>query len=103
MTSRTQRDRSGRTVGRADPERSRLVAERIKRFHEEGVSVVLSTHDIEFAAPVADRACVMAGGNIVGSGTPREVFSDDALLEEANLHPPGSVRVARGAGLDATT
>jgi cobalt/nickel transport system ATP-binding protein len=86
-----------------DPERSRLVAERIHQIHEEGISVVLSTHDLEFAAEVADRVCVMVDGNVAGNGTPREVFYDDALLEEANLHPPGAVRVARNAGLDATT
>ena len=85
-----------------DPERSQLVADRIQQIHEDGISVVLSTHDLEFAAEVADRVCVMADGNVVGSGTPREVFYDDALLAEANLHPPSPVRVARDAGLDAT-
>jgi len=83
-----------------DPERSRLVADRIRRIHEEGLSVVLSTHDLEFAAEIADRVCVMAGGNVVGSGTPREVFYDDALLERANLHPPTTVRIVRDVGLD---
>lgn len=85
-----------------DPERSRLVADRIRQIHEEGISVVLSTHDLDFAAEVADRVCVMAKGNVVGNGTPREVFYDEALLTEANLHPPSAVRVARDAGLDAT-
>ena len=45
----------------------------------------------------------MADGNVVGSGTTREVFYDDALLAEANLYPPSAVRVARDAGLGATT
>jgi cobalt/nickel transport system ATP-binding protein len=85
-----------------DPERSRLVADRIEDIHREGISVVLATHDLEFAAEVADRVCVMADGNVVGSGTPREVFYDDSLLAEADLHPPSAVRVARDAGLDAT-
>jgi cobalt/nickel transport system ATP-binding protein len=85
-----------------DPERSRLVAERIERIHEDGISVVLSTHDLDFAAEVADRVCVMADGNVVGNGTPREVFYDDALLNDANLHPPSAARVARDAGLETT-
>jgi ABC-type cobalt transport system, ATPase component len=85
-----------------DPERSQLVADRIRQIYENGISVVLSTHDIEFAAEVADRVCVMADGNIVGSGTPREVFYDDTLLMSANLCPPSAVRVAREAGLGAT-
>ena len=85
-----------------DPERSQLVAERIERIHQDGISVVLSTHDLEFAATVADRVCVMADGNVVGSGTPRAVFYDDALLAKANLPPPSAVRVACDAGLGAT-
>ncbi|RJX48967.1 ABC transporter ATP-binding protein [Halonotius pteroides] len=85
-----------------DPERSQLIADRITQIHEEGISVVLSTHDLEFAAEVADRVCVMADGNIVGSGTPQTVFYDDVLLENANLHPPSAVRIAREAGLTPT-
>jgi cobalt/nickel transport system ATP-binding protein len=84
-----------------DPERSQLVADRIEQIHDEGISVVLSTHDLEFAAEIADRVCVMADGNIVGSGTPREVFYDDLLLNQANLHSPSAVRIARETGLDA--
>jgi cobalt/nickel transport system ATP-binding protein len=86
-----------------DPQRSRRVADRIEQIREEGISVVLSTHDLEFAAAVADRLCVMADGNVVGTGTPREVFYDDALLARANLHPPSAVRVARDMGLDTDT
>ncbi|WP_435361941.1 energy-coupling factor ABC transporter ATP-binding protein [Haloarchaeobius sp. DFWS5] len=83
-----------------DPARSRLVADRIEQISASGISVVVSTHDLDFAAEVADRVCVMADGNIAGTGTPREVFYDDALLEKANLHPPTAVRVTRDSGLD---
>jgi len=85
-----------------DPERSQLVADRVRGIHEDGISVVLSTHDLDFAAEVADRVCVMADGNVVGSGTPQEVFYDDSLLTSANLHPPSPVRVARDVGLDGS-
>jgi cobalt/nickel transport system ATP-binding protein len=83
-----------------DPERSRLVADRIRQVREAGISVVVSTHDLSFAAEIADRVCVMADGDIVGRGTPREVFYDDPLLEQANLHPPAPVRIARAAGVE---
>lgn len=84
-----------------DPERSRLVRDRIRELHEGGISVVVSTHDLEFAAAIADRVCVLADGEVVGRGTPTEVFYDDALLDGANLTPPAPVRVARALGLDA--
>ena len=84
-----------------DPERSRLVADRVRQIREEGISVVLSTHDLDFAADVADRVCVLADGGIAGRGTPREVFYDETLLSPANLHPPTPVRIARDAGLES--
>jgi cobalt/nickel transport system ATP-binding protein len=83
-----------------DPERRRLVAERIERIHADGRSVVLATHDLDVAAELADRVAVMADGDVLGSGTPRDVFDDDELLERANLRPPTAVRVARAAGSD---
>lgn len=82
-----------------DPERSALIADRIREIHdEEGISVVLSTHDLDTAAELADRVCVMHDGNDVGGGTPREVFYDDDLLAKANLQPPTAVRIARDLG-----
>lgn len=83
-----------------DPERSRLVAERIRQIHKESISVVLSTHDLDIAAEIADRVCVMSDGTIINNRSPREVFYDEDLLSEANLHPPSTVRITRDAGLD---
>jgi energy-coupling factor transporter ATP-binding protein EcfA2 len=39
----------------------------------EGRSVVLATHDVEVVAEVADRAIVLAEGEIVADGPAREV------------------------------
>lgn len=85
-----------------DPERSQVVMERLRQIHKNGISIVLSTHDLEFAAEIGDRISVMTNGNIAGSGTPSEVFYDDTLLNDANIHPPSAVRVARDAGLDTS-
>jgi len=86
-----------------DPERSQVVTERLQQIHKNGISIVLSTHDLEFAATIGDRICVMSNGNIAGSGAPHEVFYDDVLLNDADIHPPNAVRVARDAGLDTST
>ncbi|MFW6385432.1 MAG: energy-coupling factor ABC transporter ATP-binding protein [Halodesulfurarchaeum sp.] len=83
-----------------DPERSTLIADRIREIHEEnGISIVLSTHDLDVAAELGDRICVMHEGNDIGGGSPREVFYDEALLAQANLTPPTAVRIARKLGL----
>jgi cobalt/nickel transport system ATP-binding protein len=86
-----------------DPARGKRVVAMIERLHEEGVSFVLSTHDVDLAAEIADRICIMADGNIIGQGTPEEVFYDSKLLEQANLEPPTTVRVAGDADLAGDT
>lgn len=46
----------------------------IDRLVAEGRSVVVSTHDVEFVAAVADRVVVMAAGDIVADGPAPEVM-----------------------------
>ena len=45
----------------------------LRSFAAEGLSIVLSTHDVEFVAAVADRVVVMASGEIVADGPARDV------------------------------
>jgi energy-coupling factor transport system ATP-binding protein len=42
---------------------------------DEGRSVLISTHDVEFAAAVAQRVVVMAAGEIVADGSSEEVLA----------------------------
>ena len=53
----------------------RALGEALRAAAERGTAVVVATHDVEFAAEVADRAVVMAGGEIVSSGPAVEVLS----------------------------
>jgi energy-coupling factor transport system ATP-binding protein len=45
----------------------------LHRFADEGRCVVLATHDVELVAAVADRAIVLADGEVVSDGSAREV------------------------------
>ena len=42
----------------------------------DGHAVLLATHDVEFAAHVADEVVVLAEGEIVSSGTPQQVLAE---------------------------
>ena len=50
------------------------LAGRLRDLAGEGRTVVVATHDVEFAAVCADRVVVMAGGEIVADGAAREVL-----------------------------
>lgn len=86
-----------------DPEGRRevlKVAHELNREH--GITVILITHYMDEAAQ-ADRVLVMKSGEIVGDGTPREIFDDSALIESAGLAYPLSCAIAnrlRDAGLE---
>ena len=62
----------------------------LKGLH--GISVVIATHDLDLAARIADRVCLVRDGSIFAEGPPREVFYDSALVREAGLEPPRTVR-----------
>ena len=53
----------------------RALGESLRASAERGTAVAVATHDVEFAAEVADRAVVMAGGEVVSSGPAVEVLS----------------------------
>ncbi len=57
-----------------------------------GRSVLLSTHDVEFAAEVADRVVVMAAGDVVADGHAAEVLTSSPAFA------PQIAKVLAGAG-----
>jgi cobalt/nickel transport system ATP-binding protein len=69
-----------------------LIRELKQRF---GISVVLATHDLDLAARVADRVCLVRKGSVFAEGTPAEIFYDEELLNETGLLPPQIVIVYR--------
>jgi len=58
-----------------DVARELEVLELVRRLNRElGISVILSIHDLNAAASVADRVFAMRGGSFVATGKPTEVF-----------------------------
>lgn len=58
-----------------DPELVGDVLGVMKSLAEEGMTMIVVTHEMGFARDVADRVIFMAGGNIVEEGTPGEIFT----------------------------
>jgi len=75
------------------------LAQIIDHLHQQGKAVVTITHDMEFVVRNFDRVVVMAHGNIIADGTPREVFWNFDVLKEAALHQPYVSALARAIGL----
>ena len=59
-----------------DPEMVGEVLNVMKQLAEEGMTMVVVTHEMGFAREVADRVIFIDGGYIVEEGTPEEVFKN---------------------------
>ncbi len=59
-----------------DPEMVGEVLEVMKQLAEEGMTMVVVTHEMGFAKEVADRVIFMDSGAIVEEGTPEEIFEN---------------------------
>jgi energy-coupling factor transporter ATP-binding protein EcfA2 len=85
------------TTGQDWPFRLAL-GELLEKLEARGQTVVLVTHDLEFAEPCAGRWMLMAGGQVVASGAPTEVMADGCAMHRAGLEPTQSYRLRQMLG-----
>jgi cobalt/nickel transport system ATP-binding protein len=60
----------------------------LDRLAARGTTILLSTHDIDFAYGWADDLHLMAGGRVIASGPAQAVGADVDALEAAGQRPP---------------
>ena len=72
-----------------DPQGRHQLLEYILRLHhEQGITLILVSHNMEELARICDRICVVSEGRVVMSGTPGEVFGQPQLLRDLGLGVP---------------
>ena len=71
-----------------DPKHTALVNGTIDQMTEAGLTVLISTHDPDYAFSWADQIILFHQGRVLKSGSPIEVFSDQAALTLTNLSRP---------------
>ncbi len=52
------------------------VLDLLRKLRDEGMTMVLATHEMNFARELADRICFMEGGVIVEAGPPSQIFAN---------------------------
>jgi energy-coupling factor transport system ATP-binding protein len=63
------------------------LAELIHELQGEGRTIVLVTHDLEFAAQHASRWLILAEGQIIADGSPDTVMANRTAMARAGLRP----------------
>lgn len=71
-----------------DPKHTTMVNHIVNRLTEAGITVLMATHDVNYAYEWADEIMLFHEGKILMHGTPADVFSNKAVLARTNLEPP---------------
>jgi energy-coupling factor transporter ATP-binding protein EcfA2 len=66
---------------------------------ERGQTVVMVTHDLDFAERYACRWALLAEGRIAAEGHPWHLMAEQGLLEGAGLEPTQAFRIRRALGM----
>jgi cobalt/nickel transport system ATP-binding protein len=65
----------------------------IDELGERGITVILSTHDVNKALIWADRVVLLDNGRIIGDGTPEEIFKNEEAIARTNLEKPTVLKI----------
>lgn len=75
-----------------DPQGKAEILNDAVRLRDQGVTILIVSHNMDDIARVADRILVLNNGRLHGLGTPAEVFTDEVRLQQAGLEVPRTMR-----------
>lgn len=71
-----------------DPKGASKIINLLKELNEQGITIIISTHDVDLVPQYANKVYVLHEGEIIGEGTARDIFSNKELINKANLELP---------------
>ena len=71
-----------------DPQGVTDLSRLLDELNEEGITILISTHEVDLVPNYADKVFVLVDGLLIGEGTPKEIFAQPEILEQANLKVP---------------
>ena len=78
-----------------DPAGKQEIFAAINRLrHQEGMSIIMVSHEADQIATFADRVLVLAAGKIALAGTPQHIFLPPESMQALGLHLPGLAELA---------
>lgn len=77
-----------------DPKHDRLVKKLLAGLTGQGITVIVSTHDMDYAYSWADEIVLLGGGRALCQGSPQKVCQKKELLAENNLEQPQLLRLS---------
>lgn len=76
-----------------DPINAEKVEQILYWLHKEGKTILVATHDVDFAYRFADRVLVFSNGCLIADGPPQEIFRQGEIMERAHLKKPAVMAI----------
>lgn len=88
-----------------DPKGVDQIMKILYKLNREGMSIIIASHDVEMVTEFATKIFVLHDGEIIGQGTPDEIFNDLKTVKRAHLKPPKAAELlhrlkTRGISVD---
>ena len=71
-----------------DPQGVEDLSKLLKELNAEGITIIISTHEVDLVPNYASRVFVLVDGLLIAEGTPKEIFAQPEILDKANLKVP---------------
>ena len=71
-----------------DPKGASQILRLLYKLNKEGITIVISTHDVDLVPLYASKVYIISDGKIIKEGTAPEVFEDVKTIRGANLRLP---------------
>lgn len=76
-----------------DPVNAGKVEEILKSLHKQGRTLVIATHDVDFAYRFADRIVVFCDGKLIADESPGVLFGMEEIMKQAHLKKPAVLEI----------
>ncbi|MDP4269112.1 MAG: ABC transporter ATP-binding protein [Bacteroidota bacterium] len=71
-----------------DPESAQMVTRIFEELHQQGKTLIVSTHNVDFAWSWAQQIILMKAGQIEANGRPEEILTNTELMKSCKLRQP---------------
>ena len=65
-----------------------MLSKIIRLAHEEGQTMIIISHDMDYVAENSKRVIVMADGQIIKNDDPHKIYNDYDIMKKAQIEPP---------------
>lgn len=89
-----------------DPDGVEKVLNIMNQLNKEGMTLIISSHDIDMISKYADKIFILYNGEIIESGNKNQIFSNRELLKKAHLRTPLTTEILynlKESGLNVNT